>query len=126
MTTGVSTGTAGQVLRILIALFFLVAAGMKFAGTAFEVAGFERFGYALWFMYVVGALQVVGALLLAMRGTAALGAALLAVIMLGAVGSHLRAGDPVTMAIPALILLVVLAGIAVLHRPAGRGVRRAA
>ncbi|WP_335645542.1 DoxX family protein [Methylobacterium durans] len=121
-----STGTAGQILRILIALFFLVAAGMKFAGTAFEVAGFERFGYALWFMYVVGALQVVGALLLAMRGTAALGAALLAVIMLGAVGSHLRAGDPVTMAMPAFILLVVLTGIAGLTRPAGLGARRPA
>ncbi|MER2267856.1 DoxX family protein [Methylobacterium oxalidis] len=121
-----STRTAGQILRVLIALFFLIAAGMKFAGTEFEVSGFQRFGYAPWFMYLIGALQAAGAALLVMRATAALGAGLLAVIMLGAVASHLRAGDPVTMAVPAFILLVVLAGIAVLRLSATAGARQAA
>lgn len=99
-------------LRLLLAAVFLAAAGMKFAAVPFEVSGFARFGYPLWFMYGVGAAQLVGAALLWTRGLVAHGAALLAVLMVGAVGSHLRAGDPLPMMAPAAILLVVLAGLA--------------
>ena len=103
-------GSAG--LRGLLTAVFLAAAGMKFAAMPFEVAGFARFGYPLWFMYAVGALQLLGAVLLWRRGLIGPGAALLAVLMLGAVGSHLRAGDPLAMAAPALVLLLLLAGLA--------------
>jgi hypothetical protein len=51
---------------------------------------------------------------------------LLAAIMVGAVASHLRAGDPPAMALPALVLLGLLAGLAYARRrdlvPAGRQV----
>jgi putative oxidoreductase len=78
----------------------------------FEVEGFVRFGYPLWFMDVVGALQLLGAVLLWTPGCVALGAGLLAVLMAGAVGSHLLAGDPVLMPLPALVLLILLGGVA--------------
>lgn len=99
-------------LRGLLRAVFLVAAGMKFAAVPFQVASFARFGYPLWFMYVVGALQLVGAVLLWTRGCVALGAGLLAVIMVGAVGSHLLAGDPALMPLPAFVFLILLSGIA--------------
>ena len=77
-------------LRGLLTAVFLVAAVMKFAAVPFEVEGFVRFGYPLWFMDVVGALQLLGAVLLWTPGCVALGAGLLAVLMAGAVGSHLE------------------------------------
>jgi putative oxidoreductase len=103
-------------LRGLLTAVFVVAAGMKFAAVPFEVAGFTRFGYPLWFMDVVGALQLLGAVLLWTRGCVALGAGLLAVLMVGAVGSHLLAGDPALMPLPALVLLMLLSGVAYARR----------
>lgn len=106
----------GVALRGLLTVVFLVAGGMKFAAVPFEVAGFARFGYPLWFMYVVGALQLLGAVLLWTRGCVALGAGLLAVLMVGAVGSHLLAGDPALMPLPAFVLLILLSGVAYARR----------
>ncbi len=99
-------------LRGLLTAVFVVAAAMKFSAVEFEVSGFARFGYPPWFMYAVGAAQLLGAVLLWGRGTVAAGALLLAAVMAGAVASHLRAGDPLPMALPALVLLVLLAGLA--------------
>ncbi len=117
MTEGWTTRRVGGVaLRALLTVVFLVAAGMKFAAVPFEVAGFARFGYPLWFMYVVGTLQLLGAVLLWTRGCVALGAGLLAVLMIGAVGSHLLAGDPILMPLPAFVLLILLSGVAYARR----------
>ncbi|GJD52919.1 hypothetical protein OPKNFCMD_5686 [Methylobacterium crusticola] len=107
---------AGLLLRILLTAIFLIAAGMKFAAVPFEVSGFARFGYPVWFMYVIGAAQLFGAVLFWVRGGTACGAFLLAVIMAGAVASHLGAGDPVPMMLPALVLLLVLVAIAYRRR----------
>ena len=103
-------------LRGLLTAVFLAAAGMKFAAVPFEVEGFARFGYPLWFMYVVGALQLLGAVLLWTRRCVALGAGLRAVLMVGAVGSHLLAGDPALMPLPAFVLLILLAALAYARR----------
>jgi putative oxidoreductase len=105
-----------RILRVILTIIFAIAAGMKFAAVPFEVAGFERFGYPLWFMYVIGALQLLGAALLCVRGFNAAGATLLAILMAGAVGSHWRVGDPVAMTFPPLVLLLLLAGITYARR----------
>lgn len=114
--TGDRARTGSAVLRGLLTAVFLAAAGMKFAAVPFEVAGFARFGYPLWFMYLVGALQLAGAVLLWIPGAVAYGAVLLAVLMAGAVGSHLHAGDPILMPISAVVLLIPLAGLAYARR----------
>lgn len=114
--TGHRARVAGTVLRSLLAAVFLVAGAMKLAGTEFEVSGFRRFEYDLWLMYAVGVAQVLGGAALLFRGYAALGAGLLALIMVGAVASHLRAGDPPAMALPALILFLLLAFVAYAQR----------
>ncbi|UHC19700.1 DoxX family protein [Methylobacterium currus] len=116
--TSTSTGPhfGGLLLLGLLTAVFVTAAGMKFAALPFEVAVFARFGYPLWFMYAVGAAQLLGAALLWGRGTVAHGALLLAAVMVGAAFSHLRAGDPVVMALPALLLLGLLAGLAYMRR----------
>lgn len=94
-------------VRVAIAAFFALAAGLKLAAVDFEVQAFAHFGYPLWFMYFIGAVELVGAALLVSRGVS-YGAAVLAVVMVGALGTHIHVGDPVTKMLPAAVLLVLL------------------
>jgi putative oxidoreductase len=117
MTKGWDRQRIGSmVLRGLLTAVFLAAAGMKLAAVPFEVEGFVRFGYPMWFMVTVGAAQLAGAVMLWTRGRVAQGALLLAVLMVGAVGSHIRTGDPLLMPVPAFVLLVLLLGLAYARR----------
>ena len=110
------------VLRVLLAAVFVAAGIMKLAATEFEVNGFAHFGYAPWFMYAVGVLELLGGLALLPRRFAAPAALVLAPVMVGAAASHLRAGDDPAMALPALVLLALLASVgAARRRDAWRG-----
>jgi uncharacterized membrane protein YphA (DoxX/SURF4 family) len=107
---------AEAALRALLAAVFLVAGGMKLAAVEFEVRGFEHFGYAPWFMYAVGVLEAGAGLALLFRRAAAPAALLLGAVMVGAAASHLRAGDGVLLAVPALALLALLAAVGTARR----------
>ena len=74
--------------QVGLALMFLMAGGNKLAGNAMMVGLFEAIGIGQWFRYVTGALEVAGALLLVIPGSAGRGAALLVPVMLGAIGTH--------------------------------------
>lgn len=101
-------------LQAVLVLFFIAPGVMKLIGNPALVEVFVRFGYPLWFMYFIGAAEVAGALGIAFGGyinkrlpqLAVLG---LIILMIGAVGSHIMAGDPITAAVPAVINLVLLA-----------------
>lgn len=103
-------------LRAVVTAVFLAGAGMKLAATAFEIEGFARFGYAPWFMYAIGLAQLAGAVLLWTRGWTGPAALGLGAMMVGAVASHLRVGDPVAMAMPAMVLVSVLFAMAYARR----------
>lgn len=114
---------AGLALRVLLAAVFVLAGGMKLAAVEFEVQGFAHFGYALWFMYAIGVLELGAGLALLFRRSVAPAALLLGAVMVGAAFSHLRAGDGVLLALPALALLVLLAAAGAARRgdlPAAR------
>ena len=66
---------------------------------------FDKIGFGQWFRYVTGSLEVIGALLLLVPKTAAIGGWRLATVMIGAVGTHLFiiGGSPV----PAFVLLAL-------------------
>jgi len=93
---------------------FLAAGSFKLMGAPEMVQGFEKFGLPVWFMYFIGACEVAGAIGLwlklapvggvPLRLLAALG---LAVIMVGAVVTHLI-HDPLSAAAPAALLLAIL------------------
>lgn len=108
---------AGLVLRLLLAMVFLAAGIAKLVAVEFEVQGFAHFGYAPWFMYAIGALELAGGLLLLRRGSAAVGALLTLPVMIGSAASHLNAGDAFTMALPATALFALLAVVAWQRRP---------
>ena len=96
---------ADWVIRILLALSFISAGGMKLAGVAQFVAMFDEIGFGQWFRLLTGAIEVTGGVLIIVPRTAVLGALLLACVMIGAVITHLAVigGNP----IPATVLLAL-------------------
>jgi putative oxidoreductase len=104
------------IVQILTAGMFLFAGGFTLAGAAAAVAAFDQIGFGQGFRYATGGLEVIGAILLLIPRTAALGAALLAVIMVGAIATHLFfiGGSPA----PAIVFLLVTSFLAWQRRPA--------
>lgn len=111
------------ILTSLLAVFFAGGAIGKLAGSQEMVEAFQAWGYPAWFMYVVGAGEIAGAILLllprtvvpraSLRSWGALG---LSVIMVGAVGTHLAHAEYLETLLPGG-LLVVLVGVALSAKP---------
>ncbi len=83
-----SRNIALWVLQILLALAFVGAASGKLLGKPEMVGLFELIGVGQWFRYLTGLLEVAGAALLVIRAPRFHGAALLSVVMVGAVITH--------------------------------------
>lgn len=106
------------VLTIVTALFFLFAQGLaKLMAMDMAVAAWENWGYPTWMMYAVGAVEVVGAVLLLFRRTAFYAAVALLAIMPGAVVTHILAAEWAIIALP-VVTGAILATIAWMQRPA--------
>jgi uncharacterized membrane protein YphA (DoxX/SURF4 family) len=99
----------------LLACLFALAGVMKFVSPD-AVKQFEAFGYAGWFCWLIGAAEVGGALALLLPRLAFYGAAGLAVVMVGAVFTLLRAGEVPQAAVP-LVVLGLLALVGYARRP---------
>ncbi|MBE0482346.1 MAG: DoxX family protein [Bacterioplanes sp.] len=76
------------IISIVLALIFFASGAAKLASLEFEIVAFERWGYALWFMYAIGAIEVIGAVGLLLKRVSALASAGLAVMMIGAIATH--------------------------------------
>jgi putative oxidoreductase len=103
------------VLQILAALAFLSAGGAKLASAPPMVAVFAKIGAGQWFRYLTGFLEVIGAIGLLVPRYAFYAASLLAVVMVGAIVTHLTilGGSPA----PPLVLLLLTGSIAYFRRP---------
>lgn len=100
-------------LQGLLAAFFAFAGINKLLGLQQEMLDqFARMGPGPWFRYLVGILELVGAIALVTPRLAALGALWLAGIMVGAAATHLFVLPPVHLAIGPLVLAIVLGLIA--------------
>ena len=97
------------VLQSLTAVAFLIAGATKYAGPI-NLAGFEKIGVGLWFRYVIGGLEMTGAILIMAPRTAALAATVLAAIMIAAIVTQLFIVGPPP--ISAIVLLVATAALA--------------
>jgi uncharacterized membrane protein YphA (DoxX/SURF4 family) len=105
---GKGANIALWVLQALLALAFVGAASGKLSGKPEMVALFDAVGIGQWFRYVTGLLELTGALLIVLPRTKFFGAALLSLVMVGAVLTHLFIlHNPPTA--PAVLL--VLAGV---------------
>lgn len=101
-----------RVLRILLALFFAVpSASPKLIGHSSAAEGFDKIGFGDWFMYVVGGLELAGAVALLIPVLSGAAALALGALMVGAFVTTLMVFDGQNAAMP-LILLVSLIAIA--------------
>ena len=76
-------------LRILPAAILLQTLYFKFTGAPESIAIFSQLGIEPWGRYLIGTLELICAIALLIPTTAAPGAVLTLLIMLGAIGSHL-------------------------------------
>ncbi|MCO7222817.1 DoxX family protein [Pleionea sp. CnH1-48] len=95
-----------KILLGIVGLIFLLSGGAKLAGLDFELAAFERWGYPLWFMYLTGGLEVVGAAGLMHNKLQKLAAPGLALLMVGAMATHIKFGEWPALAVAGVIFLV--------------------
>ena len=108
--------TAGLwLLQIAAAGLFFFAGGSKLAGNAQMVQVFGVIGIGQWFRYLTGGLEVIGAVGLLFPATAAWAALMLAVVMIGAVLTHLFIIGG-SAAVP-VVLLLAMATVAWARRP---------
>lgn len=107
----------------LLTLAFLAAGGNKLLNPAEAGQMFsEHFGLPTWFALFIGACEVAGAVGLWLPRLQTLAACGLSVIMLGAAGSHVRAGDPAANVMAPLVLLALLVTVILLRtRAVGAG-----
>lgn len=76
------------ILAALVILVFVRAGWAKLDDSSGWARAFAAWGYPVWFRIAIGVLEIGGALLLVWPRTAAYGAALIAVIMLGGMATH--------------------------------------
>jgi putative oxidoreductase len=89
----------------MLAIVFLVSGSAKLLGLNFEIVAFERWGYPKWFMYLTGVLEVMGALGLLIPRLTSLSSACLALLMIGAVWTHLVHSEWPMMAFATVIMI---------------------
>ena len=105
---GKAANIALWVVQSVLALAFIGAASGKLLGNPDMVGLYDVIGIGQWFRYVTGLLELTGAILVVIPRTKFFGAALLGMIMVGAVLTHLLILHSAPTA-PAVLFL--LAGI---------------
>ena len=101
-------------VKAALTLVFVMAGTAKLLGADMVMTTFEAVGIGQWFRYVTGAIEVAAAALLWVAGLQMIGSGLLMITMIGATFAHLFVIG--ASAVPALVLGLLSAYIAFLHR----------
>lgn len=99
---------AGRAVLVVVGLFFMMNGFFKVSGAEQAVTMFRGYGYADWFRVLIGVIELAGGLALMFRKTFFYSAALLAVVLVGAVGTHINHGESAMLPMP-IVLIVILA-----------------
>jgi putative oxidoreductase len=97
-----------KIITWVLFLIFIVEGGSKLLGTSFQVNGFTQWGYSLRFMYIIGALETLGAIGIIIRPLSLLANIGLLGIMIGAFYTHISKGDPIVMMSLAVVATALL------------------
>lgn len=105
-------------LQVILALPFVPAGMSKVTNNPGIVRMFERLGYPSGFYFVVGVLELAGAVGLLIPPVTPYAAVALMCVMAGATYSHLAMGDPIGRAAFTLVLFALLGVVGWIRRPA--------
>lgn len=106
-------------ITVLLTFFFTMMGMPKLLGQGGWSARFAAWGYPPWFVGFIGVAELGGAIMLLIPRLATLGGMLLALIMLGAVGTHLLHGETARVLVP-LVVFAILTVIAWARRKPAR------
>lgn len=109
------------VLSALLALMFLAAGLPKLFMVQAWIHKFANWGYPGWSLFVIGFVEVAGAILLLTPKLARYGALFLAAVMFGAAFTHLRSGEGLQVLRP--VICLVFLGLLVWLRAPARNTR---
>jgi hypothetical protein len=109
-TSPVVAGVAA-LLRVAVGAYFLFLAYRTLSGDAQTLADYQRWGYPDAFRILVGLGQLAGGAGLLLPQVSLWAGALLAVILVGAVGTHARHDAPASVLSPLLFLVLVAASL---------------
>ncbi len=98
-------------LWIVLGGMFIMAGGAKLMGEHSQVEHFALWGYPLWFLYVIGFIEVAGGICLFIPKTQFYGIVVLSITMVGAAVTHLVAHEMSAFPVP-LVLLALLVMLA--------------
>lgn len=98
-------GTCG--LSVLLGIFFLTISFKNFRNDPAMCADFKRWNYSETFRRIVAFWQLIGGLSLLTISFSYLGAALLMVLMLGAIYTHLKFDPPKTAIVPFVFFIFI-------------------
>jgi putative oxidoreductase len=101
---------------VILVIEFLAGGIQKLTEQSSTLRDFAHWQYPLWFMLVIGAVELVGALLILVPPVAFAGAALIVLDMAGGVVTTVRFGEN-DRAVLSLLLLVIAVLIAVARWP---------
>ncbi|MGH2359463.1 MAG: DoxX family protein [bacterium] len=93
------------VLSTLLTLVFTVAALTKLASAQGWITRFTKYGYPKWLLFVVGALELLGGILLLVPRVSIYGASVLGIIMIGAACTHLANGEGLQVLRPVIVMM---------------------
>jgi uncharacterized membrane protein YphA (DoxX/SURF4 family) len=95
------------ILQVLIAVVYAFSAFGKLSADPQNVAGFEAMGLGNVGMYIIGSLELAGAIAMFIPILTGLAATCFVALMIGAVIATLAVGGGVLAAIPATVLVLV-------------------
>ena len=105
---------------LFLAYVFARQGTSKFFDSSGWARAFAGWHFPVWFRILIGVLETSAALLLLTRRTAAIGAAIIAIVMLGGMGTHIYWGRPAQVTSEILPLVLSLILIATRWRHAAR------
>lgn len=96
-------------MRVLLSLLFIVNGGTMAAGRPVYVATFARWGYVPALRFYVGTVVLLGGILLLVPRLARAATGLLCLVLLGAIATHIHAGEFFFLPIPFTVLALTIA-----------------
>jgi uncharacterized membrane protein YphA (DoxX/SURF4 family) len=95
-------------VALVLGVVFLGTGITKLAGMPYIVQTFREWGYPPWFRIVIGLMETAGGALVLIPATRVLGATLIALVMVGAIGTHVHAGQWSMVPVPLVTLVLAL------------------